>query len=102
MARRESVWTRKSPYGKYKGPRGNPSTWRALFEDMLFSRDRALGVLKDCPQSPRDILGVSLEATMDEVKAAWRRLVLKHHPDHGGDRREFEKVMAAYSLLVGQ
>jgi DnaJ family protein A protein 2 len=32
-----------------------------------------------------NLLGVSKEATTDEVKKAFRKIALKEHPDKGGD-----------------
>src|SRR5689334_21003822 len=48
-------------------------------------------------------LGVSRTATLDEIKAAYRRLALATHPDHhGGDKRKEERlkeINAAYDVL---
>jgi DnaJ family protein A protein 2 len=38
------------------------------------------------------LLGISKEATSDEVKKAFRKIALKEHPDKGGDP---EKVRVA-------
>jgi len=32
-----------------------------------------------------NLLGISKEATSDEVKKAFRKIALKEHPDKGGD-----------------
>lgn len=31
------------------------------------------------------LLGVEKSATMDQIRKAYRKLALKHHPDKGGD-----------------
>ncbi|TAK89184.1 molecular chaperone DnaJ [Patescibacteria group bacterium] len=47
-----------------------------------------------------DILGVSKSASADEIKRAYRKLAMKHHPDkHGGDDKEFKEVAEAYEVL---
>ena len=52
-------------------------------------------------QPPHAVLGVSPNATKDQIKAAYRKLVIKTHPDKpGGCRHEFEKVAAAYRSLL--
>lgn len=38
-------------------------------------------------------------ATADEVKAAYRKLAMKHHPDRGGDPNEFVKIKEAFETL---
>lgn len=49
------------------------------------------------------ILGISRQATAEEVKRAYRRMALKYHPDtHGGDNRDgerFKEINEAYSIL---
>lgn len=41
-------------------------------------------------------LGVTINATEDQVKEAYRLLVKKHHPDNGGDQDLFRRVQQAY------
>jgi DnaJ-class molecular chaperone len=49
-------------------------------------------------------LGVSPRASDEELRAAYRRLVKRHHPDHNGgsveSARMFEAVQDAYAQLV--
>jgi len=50
---------------------------------------------------PRDaafaVLGLPAGAGVDEVKRAYRERVKDVHPDHGGDRDDFERVREAYT-----
>jgi molecular chaperone DnaJ len=45
------------------------------------------------------VLGVSPAATAAEIKAAYRSLVKRHHPDAGGDEVEILALNAAWELL---
>lgn len=45
------------------------------------------------------VLGLSYPFTHDQLKAAYRALVMQHHPDKGGDPEEFLLVQAAYQQL---
>lgn len=49
--------------------------------------------------NPYEVLGVSKTATVAEVKAAYRKLSPKHHPDKGGDRIKFEEIKLAFDVL---
>ena len=42
-------------------------------------------------------LGVSSEADIEEIRAAYRRRVKETHPDQGGDEDEFKRVREAYA-----
>ena len=44
-------------------------------------------------------LGVENDATDAELKKAFRRLCLKHHPDKGGDAETFSRLRDAYDVL---
>jgi DnaJ-class molecular chaperone len=44
-------------------------------------------------------LGVSRTASQDEIKAAYRKMAMKHHPDRGGDESTFKKISEAYDVL---
>jgi DnaJ-domain-containing protein 1 len=44
-------------------------------------------------------LGLSPTATNDEIKTAYRKLALQHHPDKGGDVEKFKIINKAYQAL---
>lgn len=47
-----------------------------------------------------EILGVSKSADAAELKRAYRKLAMEHHPDkHGGDDAKFKELSEAYSVL---
>lgn len=45
------------------------------------------------------ILGVSKTASEDDIKKAFRKQAMKHHPDRGGDQAMFQDINEAYSVL---
>jgi len=45
------------------------------------------------------ILGVSNNATKEEIVNAYRKLAMQHHPDRGGDQEMFKHVKAAFEAL---
>lgn len=45
------------------------------------------------------LLGIQRNASVDEVKKAYRKEALVKHPDRGGNKEEFQKMQAAYEVL---
>ena len=48
------------------------------------------------------ILQVEKSASQKEIKTAFRKLAHEHHPDKGGDEKEFKKINEAYQTLSSE
>ena len=47
-----------------------------------------------------EVLGISKDASADEIKKAFRKLAVKYHPDkEGGDEAKFKEASEAYEVL---
>ena len=47
-----------------------------------------------------ELLGISKDASADEIKKAFRKLAVKYHPDkEGGDETKFKEINEAYEVL---
>ncbi len=46
-----------------------------------------------------EVLGVGKSASPDEIKKAFRKAAIEHHPDRGGDEAKFKEVNEAYEVL---
>lgn len=51
-------------------------------------------------KSPYEILGVNKNASIDDIKKAYRKLALKHHPDKGGSSEKFQEISDAHEILT--
>ena len=50
-----------------------------------------------------EVLGVGKNASADEIKKAFRKAAVKHHPDkEGGDETKFKEINEAYEVLKDQ
>lgn len=46
-----------------------------------------------------DILGISNNSSKDEIKKAYKKMAIQHHPDKGGDPEKFKEIARAYEVL---
>src|SRR5476649_2935342 len=46
-----------------------------------------------------EVLGVGKDASADEIKKAFRKAAIEHHPDRGGDETKFKEINEAYEVL---
>ncbi|MGD8342956.1 MAG: DnaJ domain-containing protein [Desulfobacterales bacterium] len=78
-------------------------------QEQFFDSDRSDS--GDQPWDPYRILGVSRNASTEEIKHAYRELASKYHPDkleHLGDEfktlaeRRFKEIQQAYQELTGK
>ncbi|MEK7626260.1 MAG: molecular chaperone DnaJ [Patescibacteria group bacterium] len=49
-----------------------------------------------------EVLGIGKDASADEIKKAFRKLAVEHHPDQGGDEAKFKEANEAYEVLKDQ
>ena len=60
----------------------------------------SLAAATAAPFNPFEIIGVDEAASEREIKKAYRKLSLIHHPDKGGDEATFQQLSAAYRALT--
>ncbi|XP_010544327.1 PREDICTED: dnaJ protein homolog [Tarenaya hassleriana] len=46
-----------------------------------------------------EILGVTKDATQEDLKKAYKKAAIKNHPDKGGDPEKFKEIAQAYEVL---
>ena len=53
----------------------------------------------DVKKNYYDILGVKEDASAEEIKKAFKKAAVKHHPDKGWDKKKFQEVNEAYQVI---
>jgi hypothetical protein len=72
--------------------------WGAVTTEQAFAGYMALE--EKTGPSCFEILGVSAQATRDEIIAGWRRKARETHPDNGGSTEAFDEISRAKDLAL--
>lgn len=83
---------------------GNVDEWQDTFYQRM-TGDEAKATLRDYPDDPHQILGISKSASKAEIKSAFRKLIMEWHPDKNPHRLEqaeaiTKRIIAAYTILT--
>src|SRR4051812_45643794 len=76
---------------------GTPKDWRRNFEQTIFGTEELARLLGQ--DNPIHILGFATLPTFDELRKAFRKLMMENHPDHGGSDDAAKRIIAAYQTL---
>ena len=90
LALLESFLERNHP-GWQERVKSETSDWSGSADPAQMSKEEA-----------REILGVSPDASREEIIEAWRRLIKRMHPDSGGSAFLAAKINAAKTALLGE
>jgi DnaJ-domain-containing protein 1 len=69
---------------------------RLPFETPALTTNAAAESGVDAVEAAFAVLGISVEASPEDVRRAYRRKIKDVHPDHGGDQDSFRQVRDAY------
>ena len=72
----------------------------SLLDCALVQRSSTVNTQQKRPVSDYQVLQIKPTATLQEIKASYRKMAIATHPDKGGERGEFEKVALAYRNLL--
>lgn len=73
--------------------------WRLRVEARI---DIGMDILLEMsPREAQQILGVKPNSPKEDIEKAWKRLIVKHHPDRGGSVEMAQKINAAHDVLKG-
>lgn len=57
---------------------------------------------KNYELDPYEILQVDYDASLDNIRQSFKQLVLRHHPDRGGNPKNFNIIKGAYTYIYKQ
>ena len=85
---------------------GDPKKWQNAFRQRI-GKDEAQAIMNTQSKSPHEVLGVLQNASPQDIKRAFRKLMMEWHPDRNQHREgEAEQqsilIIAAYEMLTSK
>jgi hypothetical protein len=99
----------RKPRSRRQPPNPPPAPKRTIDEllEECLRRSRALEAqyaqyARHTPQVPEPfrVLGAPYPCTAEQLRARWREVAFQHHPDRGGNLKQFVELKAAYEEAV--
>lgn len=78
------------------------SNWQRWREDEDAPPSEELSDRVEERRQAAELLGVPLNAEVAEIRQAFRTASKKHHPDVGGDIRQFTAIQNAYDVMMSR
>ena len=96
---RSKNWKGSGVFGT-DGPGANSSWYSALFKSITLHTTKE--ELLEAPRKHRSSLGLPMDGSLNkkDITRAYKKACLKHHPDRGGDKDEFNRIQDSYSAIM--
>jgi hypothetical protein len=94
------AYTREAAQVLAERAAGRPLT--AIDDHWAGAWKRVVAGLEPVSAEPHAVLGLKSTATLAEVRLAFRKKALEHHPDQGGDTDSFLAARQAYEAIVNK
>jgi hypothetical protein len=78
---------------------GAPAGWFDGYQQQQQQQQQQKLGVQSAPTDLYEVLGLDESASFGEIKRAYRKLSVKHHPDKGGSVEKFKELSAAYQVL---
>lgn len=95
QARKEkSEEKRRAWEARQEARRAWEQQWDDLFRESMYERlFLSMFILSDTPTESFAFMGLSTDATEEDIKTKFRELAVKYHPDKGGDKDKFTALL---------
>ena len=104
LSRVSKRWGRMAPIQPEPIPEPIPTPSKPKAVPLLQDegQSREIPSTQDSKEDAFETLGVSPTASMKDIRNAYLKKAMLHHPDKGGDPELFKRIKAAYDKITGK